>query len=299
MHLGLWSYRAPPLVAPACSREEISGSCRLISYPSVPFEPLKVISHTSRFCIAVAAVIGLTSPRVVAAPDEIQVYTEELDDPGEFGLELHVNFVPKGTKTPSYSGEVPPHHVLQVTPEFSYGISRTLEAGLYLPFAYAPGGSLYQNGARLRLKYIAPRAEEQAFFWGLNVEYGYFSQRVSESRQALEMRPIIGYRATDWMVSFNPIVDVDLSHSVSRKPTFDPALKVGQRVSEGAWLGFEYYGEYGPLSKPLPTDERSHYVYAVADVALKGFDLNIGIGRGFVAAPDDWVVKAIVGFPFK
>ena len=164
--------------------------------------------------LALAICVAAVSSAAVAAPDEIQVYTEELNDPGEFGVELHVNYVPSGAKTPSYPGEMPSHHMLQVTPEFSYGLAKTLEAGLYVPVAIAPNGNLYQNGARLRLKYIAPRGEDDAFFWGLNTEIGYFARRVSESYWALELRPIIGYRSRDWLFSLNPILDVDVKGQV-------------------------------------------------------------------------------------
>lgn len=247
----------------------------------------------------IAGLLCLAPLPAAAAPDEIQVYTEELDEPGEFGLELHVNYAIHGQRSPSYEGETPSHHVLQTTPEFSYGISKTLEAGLYLPVAFSPDGGAYGNGLRFRLKYIAPRAEEDPFFWGLNVEYGYSSRRVAESYTAMELRPIIGYHGSDWQVAFNPILDTDLSPNVSRKPQFQPALKVTRRVAEGVFAGAEYYGDYGPPGDPLPASERSHYLFGVADVELKGYDLNIGLGRGFANAGDRWVAKAIIAFPFK
>jgi hypothetical protein len=248
---------------------------------------------------AAALALAFASMAALAAPDEIQVYTEELNDPGEFGVELHINHVPKGTRTPAYPGELPSNHLLQVMPEFSYGISRTLEAGLYLPVAMGPDGQLYQNGARMRLKYMAPREEAAAFFWGINTEAGFYSRRVSESRWAMELRPIVGYRGDTWMASFNPIVDFDLSANVSRKPSFHPALKAGRKAAEGTWIGLEYYGDYGPLASFVPARERSHSLFVAADVEMKGFDFNIGVGRGFVNAGDAWVVKAIVSLPFK
>ena len=111
------------------------------------------------FSAITAAACGAVSPSAIAAADEIQVYTEELDAPGQAGLELHVNYVLKGAKTPSYEGEMLSNHRLQVTPEFSYGLTKTLEAGLYLPAAMSADGKLYGNGMRFRLKYIAPRDE--------------------------------------------------------------------------------------------------------------------------------------------
>lgn len=251
------------------------------------------------FGAALAAAIGLISPGAIAAPDEIQVYTEEMDDPGEFGQELHVNYAIKGAKEASYQGEMPSHHMLQVTPEFSYGVTKTLEAGLYLPVALSPDGNLYNNGLRLRLKYIAPHEEGRYLFWGLNTEVGYSVRRVSESYWGMELRPIIGYRSEDWLVSFNPILNLDLSNNVSREPQFEPALKVTRKLLEGVNAGFEYYGEYGPIHHHLPSNERGHYLYAVTDIEKKDFDINFGIGHGFENASDTWVAKAIIAFPFK
>jgi len=248
---------------------------------------------------AVAVAFGLISPGAIAAPDEIQVYTEELNDPGEFGLELHVNDALKGAKEPSYEGEMPSHHRLQITPEFSYGVTPTLEAGLYLPVAISPDGNSYGNGLRFRLKYVAPHEEGQYYYWGLNAETGYSARRVSESAWGMELRPIVGYHSEDWRVSFNPILTMDLSNNVSREPKFEPALKIARKAAEGVHAGLEYYGEYGPIFHTLPHNEYAHYLYGAVDIEKKGWDINLGIGRGFVNAGDTWVAKAIIAFPFK
>lgn len=246
-----------------------------------------------------AAVLGLAAPVATAAPDEIQVYTDEMDDPGQFGLELHVNYVLKGATAPSFEGEMQSQHRLQVTPEFSYGLSKSLEAGLYLPAAMSADGNLYGNGLRFRLKFIAPREDGARFFWGLNAEYGYSARRVAESRTALELRPIIGYRDQNWLLAFNPILDTDLSPNVSNAPNFEPGIKVARKTGAGVQAGLEYYGEYGPAHHLLPAAERAHYLYAVMDLETKGYDINFGIGRGMKNADDQWVAKAIVAFPFR
>lgn len=250
---------------------------------------------------AILAILGLGVwlPCAQAAPDEIQVYTEEMDEPGEFGLEMHLNYAIKGTTAPTYPGEKPSNHVIQTTPEFSYGITHNLEAGLYLPVAFTPDGNSYLNGLRGRLKYIAPREENSPYFWGMNVELGHSSVRVSESQSTLELRPIFGYRDQDWLLAFNPILSTNLSSNVSRKPEFEPALKLTHRVGGEVHAGMEYYGAYGPLSKFAPNHERSHYLYGVADFEVKGMDFNVGLGRGFVNAGDKWVAKAIIALPFN
>jgi len=252
-------------------------------------------------CISViaATAIALASTAAMAAPDEIQVYTEDMDDPGQYGLELHVNYALKGAKEPSFPGEMQSHHRLQVTPEFSYGLTKTLEAGLYLPAAMSSDGNLYGNGLRFRLKYIAPREDGARFFWGMNAELGYSAHRVAESHAGLELRPILGYRDQRWLIAFNPILDTDLSTNVSRAPKFEPALKVARKTGEGVYAGLEYYGEFGPAHHLLPAAERAHYLYAAVDMEAKGYDINFGIGRGMKNASDQWVAKAIIAFPFK
>ncbi len=245
-------------------------------------------------------VLGLCVIRVAsAAPDEIQVYTEELNDPGKFGLEEHLNYTIKGQQAPDYSGQMTSHHVTQITSEFSYGLTRTLEAGLYVPFAISPDGNSFLNGLRVRLKYIAPRQSDENMFYGLNVEVGRDSTRVSESISTLEIKPIIGYRDTRWLVSFNANLNLGLAANVSHQPQFEPALKVTHSMGEGLRGGLEYYGAYGPFNNPLPGDQRAHSLYAVADVDKGGYDVNFGIGRGFVNEGDKWVMKAIIGVPLQ
>lgn len=232
-----------------------------------------------------------------SAPDEIQVYTEEMNDPGKFGLEQHVNYTIKGQQTPDYPGQMAAHHVTQLTPEFSYGITKNLEAGFYVPFSIAPSGTSYLNGLRLRLKYIEPRQHDENLFYGLNVELGRASLRTSDSISGLELRPIIGYRDAMWLVSFNPILNIGLAANVSHQAQFEPALKLTHHVTEEVRGGIEYYGTYGSLSHLLTANQRGHTVYAVFDAETRGFDINFGIGRGFVNAGDKWVVKTIFALP--
>lgn len=248
---------------------------------------------------AVLAICLMCRSLAFAAPDEIQVYTEETNDPGQFGLEQHLNYTIEGARTPEYPGQMAPHHVMQITPEFSYGITGGLEAGLYVPFAITPAGDTFVNGLRARLKYIAPRQSDEDMFYGLNVEIGRDALRTSDSISGMEIRPIIGIRNAKWLVSFNPILTLGLAANVTRQPQFEPALKLTHSMGEGLRGGFEYYGAYGSLSHPLPGNQRAHSLYAVADVVKGGYDVNFGIGRGFVNSADTWVAKAIVALPFE
>jgi hypothetical protein len=249
--------------------------------------------------VLVAASGIFFSHGAMAASDEIQVYTDDMNEPGEFGLELHANYVMDGASRPGYAGGSHSQHMLQATPEFSYGISKNWEAGMYVPVAYEENGNLYGNGFRLRMKYIASPEEGAKMFWGLNLEYGYSNLRVSESEWGMELRPILGYRTDNWLFSFNPILNMDLSGNFSRQPQFEPALKMARQVADGVQAGLEYYGEYGYTNNILPASERVNYLYAAVDMEKHGFDMNFGIGRGDSNASDSWIAKAIIAFPFK
>ncbi len=242
---------------------------------------------------------GLWSIPAHAVDDEIQVYIDDMNKPGEFGVETHVNYVLEGEEQASYADGSPSHHMLQMTPEFSYGITPNWEAGMYVPVAYEENGNLYGNGLRLRMKYIATPAEASNMFWGMNVEYGYSAPRVAESAWGMELRPILGYHDDVWLLSFNPILNMDMSENFNHTPQFEPALKVSHKVNESLQAGLEYYGEYGYTNELLPQERRINYLYAAFDYEKDDFEVNFGIGRGDGNASDKWIAKAIFAFPFK
>ena len=234
-----------------------------------------------------------------AAGDEIQVYTDEMNEVGQYGVELHLNYVPQGSKELSHPGEIPSNHRFQATPEFSYGITKSLEAGLYVPFAISDQGDMYATGLRPRLKYIHQPSEPSIFFWGFNTEFGYSSLKVTDSMWGLELRPIMGIRTDNWLIAFNPIIDVPLSKGGMHKAEFEPSLKVARKINESLELGIEHYSGLGPVSNLQGWKNQEHTVFATADFKVKGMEVNFGVGRGYHNGQDDWVIKSIVAFPFN
>ena len=242
--------------------------------------------------------LSCVSALALATPDEIMVYTDELTAPGQFGVEQHFNYTLQGQKDASYAGQVPSHQLTQLTSEIAYGLSDTMEAAVYLPFALAPNGDTMLNGMRLSLRYIAPRAADEHYFYGVNAELGESSIRVSETRQAAELRPIIGYRDMNWLMSFNPILNMALDSQVSHQPRFEPALKITHRVANEMNAVLEYYCEYVELTALRAADQLVHTVYAVVDAEIDGVDMNFGIGHGVANTSDQWVLKGVAAFPF-
>ncbi len=250
-------------------------------------------------CVLIT-VIGLFSCRSAgaASDDEIQVYTDSINKPGRVGLELHSNFVLEGNPLPAYSGDIPSQHLLRITPEFSYGLSKSLEPGLYLPVAIAADGNAYLDGWRLRLKFIPP-LESQTFFVGINCEYGHVSKRLSESRWNLEVRPIIGFRSFPWLIAFNPVLGWKLSDGASSTSVFSPQLKIQYSIMDGVGIGLEHYADLGPIDNILPLNEQGHLLFAALDVTKGIVPINVGIGRRLTSVSDEWVIKAIFTVPLS
>ena len=248
---------------------------------------------------AVGLVCALMAATAQAAlQDEIQVYTDEINKPGQYGLELHLNSTPSGIGAPSYPGEVTSLHGLRITPEFSRGLTKSVELGLYVPTAFSAGGSFDAPGLKARVKWLPIQPEENGgFFAGINVEYSQISKRFSASPRAGEMRNILGWRNDDWMLAINPIFGFAYSPGVAHTPGLEIATKVTRKVKEGLAIGWERYNERGPYNQFLPSSQQMLVNYLVADIEAHGYDFNLGLGKGQTSASDKWTLKAIIGFP--
>lgn len=228
-----------------------------------------------------------------ASSDEIQVYDEAINKPGETTLEVHLNTVPSGLKLPAYNGQIPAQHDFRLTAEWGYGVDKNWEAGFYLPVIRAPGGAWYGEGAKLRLKYMADHAEHGGY-WGVNGEIGYSSRRTEEQHWNLELRPILGYKTENWNLTLNPIIGTALSGNAQRAD-FSPAFKVGRRLAAESWINIEHYSEFGALDHLTSQVQET---YLTVDTVVAGRDVNFGVGHGWTAGSNAWTLKAILSLPF-
>ncbi|GJI90815.1 MULTISPECIES: hypothetical protein [Duganella] len=229
-----------------------------------------------------------------AAPEEIQVYMNEMNMPGTFGLDVHHNYVVSGAAGVNYPGAQPARHTLRITPEFSYGWTPNLELGAYLLSSRDPDGQLRTDGAKLRLKFIAPTFQNSPFFYGANLELGRVSYRLDENPWNGELKGIFGYQSARWKAAVNANVDFKVSGPISSPATLELAGKLAYRTDSDCMVGVESYNAMGELRRLGP---QTRTVYAVLDTAVRGWDLNLGVGRGNGAASDRWVIKMIVGVP--
>src|SRR6266705_2624207 len=96
------------------------------------------------------ALLLLLAPGHAKAADEIQVYNAEINRPGQFSLQLHGNFVPRGRTAAAFPGGMAPDRAFNGTPEFALGVTDFWEIGAYLPNAVTRGGDFETGGGKLR-----------------------------------------------------------------------------------------------------------------------------------------------------
>jgi hypothetical protein len=245
----------------------------------------------------------LLAPAARAAlPDEIQIYTDDINAPGEWGLELHVNTTPRGNTAQEYPGEIVANRGLRITPELSYGITPTFEAGLYLPLVLN-AGNWSLAGVKPRLKWLPIKGDEATGGWyaGANLEISNVQGKFNASRHNAELRIMLGHRSRDWLVGVNPVYSWALSSSQITPPPSNPQFsfntKVMRRVGEGVSVGLEYYNEKGTWRRFDPSSEQGKTLYAVIEVDNKIVPFHFGIGHGTNGATDRWTVKMIFDLP--
>lgn len=230
-------------------------------------------------------------------PDEIQVYDDSLNKPGQFGLEIHTNHSFGGNTTPAFPDEIVSANATRYTAEFSYGLSKHFEAGMYWDFVSPEYRSVEFAGPKLRLKWIGQAAEEGGLFYGLNLELGYLRKTADPGHPSGELRPILGIRTQDWVAIVNPILDFSVgTAAATRTPVFAPAFKLGRRIATGVLLGPEIYREIGPVNRFYPGHQQSTELFLALDVERGWLPFNLGVGRGWNGA-DNWIVKAIFEVP--
>ena len=248
-----------------------------------------------------AGLLAAAMPARGALYDEIQVYTDDINAPGTFGLEMHINTTLDGRSKPDYAGESTPAHGWRTTAEFSYGLPDDFEAGLYVPTLFDAAGNYDLAGVKLRLKWMPLHPEEgkAGWYFGLNTELARVKPKYDESRWGEELRIIGGYHAEEWMIGGNIVPSWPLSDGFRHAaPDLELSLKAAHQITKGIDLGFEYYAGLGPTSHIPVFNQQEHALYLAVDVDRKPFVFNIGIGRGLTSGADKWTLKAIIEIPF-
>lgn len=248
------------------------------------------------FCWAAFFVI-LAPVEAQAAPEEIQVYMDELNAAGEPGLDVHVNDVLAGVPGPAFPDGQSSLHRWRVTPELSLGLGDGFEAGAYLPMAtIASDGKVRADGVKVRIKWLAPH-REQGFYWGANYEIGYSDHFIDPHHWNNEVKFIGGWRDGRWLVAVNGNIDFALSGLNPGPVTLDFDEKIGYRISSRWTIGVETYNGLGAicyLGQFAAYDQAS---FLALDAHLGRWNVNAGIGKGYGGNTDHLILKFIISVP--
>lgn len=244
-----------------------------------------------------ASLVWLPSVPALAAPEEIQVYQDDSVAAGHFGLDLHTSNVVSGARTADYAGGVGSNHQYRLTPEFYYGLTPNIELGLYVLADRDASGNTAIGGEKVRIKYIAPRPEGRDWYWGVNLKVGRVGARYDPNPWNTELKGIFGWRRGRWDVAANANVDAALSGRKPPPPSLELTTKIGYRAAPDLSFGVETFNTLGDRRNFGRFSQNEQSIYAVTDFKLRGFDLNLGVGRGLTAPADHWVVKAVIAVP--
>jgi hypothetical protein len=258
---------------------------------------------SSRHALAASVAFALAALAAAhparAADEEIQVYMDEMNDPGRFGLDVHLNYVPQGRGPDAdYAGQMTSERRWRVTPEWSYGLTKNIELGLYLPLmTFDPHGGAEWGGVKGRVKFIAPHAKDSPFFWGVNYELGRVRRELDINPWNAELKFIGGYRNGPWTLAGNINIDWMVSGPDHTPVDYQLATKASYALREDLSVGLESYNGLGSGRQFGRLGQSDQSTYVVADKSFGKWDLNLGVGYGYGHPEDRWTVKAIIGVP--
>lgn len=248
-------------------------------------------------CLLSLAAMAMAAP-ALAAPEEIQVYMDEMDDPGDVGLDLHSNYVVSGNRELDYVGQQQSIRRLRVTPEFSYGVTKTVEVGLYLPLATVDSsGRVGADGIKFRIKYIAPHREGDGWYYGANFEIGRVDHKLDVNPYDAEFKAIVGRHVGPWTFAVNGNVDFTVDGPERAPTSLDIDTKISRAVSNKTAIGIETYNGGGAFRRLGTFGSSEQATFVTVDTHLGRWDANFGVGHGYGATKDAFIIKAIVGVP--
>lgn len=245
-----------------------------------------------------AALLATGAPAAAhAADEEIQVYLDDMSKKGQFGLDMHINYVAANTAPLDYAGQQPSVYRTRVTPEFAYGLSEHVELGLYLPLTTIQANRFSALGEKVRIKYIATKPEAEGLFWGGNFEIGKVERPLDINPWNAELKGIVGWRRGPWTLVFNPNIDWAVAGPQRAPASVQFASRITYKANEVLTFGVESYNGMGDFGHFGRLDGAGHSVYAVTDASIGKWDVEFGVGRGYSGENDQWTLKMIVGVP--
>lgn len=237
--------------------------------------------------------------------DIIGILTDEINEEGEWSMDMHVNSTPRGAVMDSaYDGEVVNNHGIRFTPSLAYGLSDNLELTVSVPFVR--DGNMTNNtvslaGGRTRLTWIADIEEDldSYGYWGASSSLLMAKEKFEFGKTVMDVGLIGGYRTPDWHIVTNAFVSNGFANGLrSMEPDYSLNTKLEKHVAENAWAGVELYSGNG---KAMTIDGITRFTTNMlfGTVAIEGKDAlyQFGVGRGLNGNTDPLTLKFSVSIP--
>ena len=247
-----------------------------------------------------AAATASVSARTAAAQQgyEFEVYGTDVKQPGVIELELNTNFVAAGPKLVD-AEFVPTNHMLRSSFELGAGLTRWLEASVYVLGARQSSGRASYVGNRLRLTAVLPSTAGSPFGIGVTQEVGYARPGFAEDRWTYELSPMVSasWGSLDFVVNpaFERALDATESHSIE----FEPRGKIARNFGDEGSIAVEYYSSLGPVTAFEPRSEQNHQLFATLEKELhERWEFAVSYGHGLTDASDRSVIATRVEYKF-
>jgi len=247
-------------------------------------------------CVEAVCIVGCAlaiAGAAFAQTDEIQVYSAQIAAPGKFNLTVHDNYTPDGIKTPAFPDAIISNRSWNGTLEWAYGVTPWWEQGLYLPLYSMPDhGAPEYDGFKIRELFVAPKAADRSFFYGVNFEFSFNTPHWNEHAYTQEIRPIVGWRFGKVDFIFNPILDNDWTGF--KNLDFAPESRLDYNITKAWQVALEEYDDFGQLHAFKPASQQSHELFGVFDYNGEPINVEGGVGFGLTPGTDHLTLKLIL-----
>jgi hypothetical protein len=252
------------------------------------------LSPLTCFRVAIAALLSACSIAAHAAPDELQVYGDDSNKPGEPSVDLFATFVTHRPKVANSEGLKSAYHVLRVSPEYSLGLTDQLQTAVQLYTSVAPGAKYDVDGLRAEIVFIRRHDDDDHFFWGGLAEIGRLPRYTSLSDLNVELKGIAGIKSDDWTFVVNPVVGWSIKGAgKGESPDIALNAKLTRKLNREWDAGLEHYADLGTAKNFGHFGQQNQQLFAFAVYKQKEWQLNSGIGRGLSTVSDAWALKLV------
>jgi hypothetical protein len=250
----------------------------------------RIAKKTSRSLLlfALAASIG---SHAWADTSELEVYRSDITDEGELNFDFAGN-VMRAPRHSDTSGQT----LVQAIGELSFGMGNGVDIGLKIPVSYS-NGTWVGKSALGEVKYIASH-EKIGWYWGAEIEVGYFSAFEERQQWTAEIAPIVGFRTDKWEFVLNPGISAASGGDRKGVVEFEPGAKVAYLLAQKTAIGLEYFSEAGSVHTMLPGRKRNELAFLAVDTKIGKSTINLGIGHGVNSYSPGFALKTVLDLEF-